>query len=409
MDDAAHIAEDQPGADQPATPQQRGGTRPVRADRTPGHPQHGHQGQQRGRQQPADLAAELRGEQPRDAGRAAEAAATPAPAADGPGLRAVQAAETVVADGQLQDVVVRRPAEVGPVSGRHQFGGQHPPAAADQDAGPGQQQLPHPPPELRRTRPQVGQREPRHHQERLHHLGQEREAEHDAGQHQPPRAPVLQGPDGGVGGDGEQQHEQGIGVVEPEHQRGDRGQRHDQPGDEPGRGTEPPPDRRVQHGDRGHSFECLRHQQAPVVDAEYPARYLHHPQRGWCFVHGDEVRGVEGAEEERLPALGPGLDRGGVEVVGPPVPAEVDQVQERGQGQQPAHGRADPPRVGVRPAQQPSAVAVGVPGSARVRGRGRRGGQWILPSGWMDGLVAGRCAAVAAACCGRGPPNTHVR
>ena len=56
----------------------------------------------------------------------------------------VEPAEAVVADGELQDVVVGRAAEVRPVGRRGQLGGQHPPAGAGHDGRAGQQQLPDP-------------------------------------------------------------------------------------------------------------------------------------------------------------------------------------------------------------------------------------------------------------------------
>ena len=119
-----------------------------------------------------------------------------------------------------------------------------------------------------------------------------------------------------------------------------------------------------------------------------------------------KLDGVEGAEEERLPAPGPGVDRGGVEVVGPAVPAEVDQVQERGQRQQPDQGGPGPARVGVRPAQQPFRC-----GRARAGGPspGARPAVVVAVNGcsrrWRPRVSAGGRGADVPA---RGR-NTHVR
>ena len=48
----------------------------------------------------------------------------------------------------------------------------------------------------------------------------------------------------------QQQHEQRVGVVEAEHEHGDRGEGQDGPGQQAGRRAEPPAHGRVQHADR---------------------------------------------------------------------------------------------------------------------------------------------------------------
>ena len=85
------------------------------------------------------------------------------------------------------------------------------------------------------------------------------------------------------------------------------------------------------------------------------AGQLHHPQRGRGLVDGDEVGGVERAEEERLPALRAGLDRGRVEVVGPAVAA---QARTGRAARSPRAGRAAPGRA--------HAGSVGRPRSSRA-------------------------------------------
>ena len=287
----------------------------------------------------------------------------PPPArADGAGLVAGQPAQAVVADGELQDAVGGRAAEVGPVRRRGELRGQDPPARAGDDAGSHQQRLPDPLAQPGRSGPQVGGGEPRHHQERLHHLGQEREPDQQAGEHQPPGPPVLDRADQRVGRRGHQQHEQRVRVVEPEHQRRRRGERQYQPGDQASRGPEPALDRGVEQQDRAHALQRLRCQHRPLAEAEYPPGQLHHPQRARRLVHGDEAGLVERAEEERLPALRAGLDRGRVEVVRPAVPAQVPQVEEGGQREQPEQRRASPAGIGLRPAQQaPGPAGAGSP------------------------------------------------
>ena len=122
VDDSLHVAEHQrrsPAASRP-TAGRTPGSATVRGRRAPRHPQQRGERDQRRREQPADLAAELGAEQPEQPGRAAEAAAAawPPPPMPSPVSAAVEPAEAVVAEGQLQDVVVGRPAEVGPVGGR---------------------------------------------------------------------------------------------------------------------------------------------------------------------------------------------------------------------------------------------------------------------------------------------------
>ena len=73
---------------------------------------------------------------------------------------------------------------------------------------------------------------PGNHEESLQHLGQEGEADGTARQRHPAVLRRLDGPHHEVGGRHQQQHQQRIGVVEPEHQRGHRGQRQRRAGDQ---------------------------------------------------------------------------------------------------------------------------------------------------------------------------------
>src|ERR1019366_4115985 len=89
VDDAAHEAEYRAGDQQPAAPQHRGRPDAVGPRAPPADPQQRDQRHQRGRQQPADLAAELTLEQPDHAGWAAPDRAAPtasSAAADRAGL-----------------------------------------------------------------------------------------------------------------------------------------------------------------------------------------------------------------------------------------------------------------------------------------------------------------------------------
>ena len=137
VDDALGVAEDQPGQEEPAPEEQEGRPGAVGAGRPAGHPQDGHQADQRTGDQPGDLAAERLGEQPVPSGRAPHGAGGPA-AADAALLVAAEAADAVVAEDQVEDVVVGRAPDVRPGGRRGQLHDGHPPAGRhhEGDAGP---------------------------------------------------------------------------------------------------------------------------------------------------------------------------------------------------------------------------------------------------------------------------------
>ena len=109
----------------------------------------------------------------------------------------------------------------------------------------------------------------------------------------------LQGPHGGVGGQGEQENEKGVGVVVAEHQDRHRRRRHHGTGQERRARTEPPADRGVEQSHAGHAFERLGHEDAPRVQTEETGGELHHPQGGRRLVDGDEVRGSRTSRRRR--------------------------------------------------------------------------------------------------------------
>jgi len=81
---------------------------------------------------------------------------------------------------------------------------------------------------------------------------------------------VLERPHEAVGRGDEHQHEQRVGIVEAEHQRGHGSEREDRPGGETGGGAEPALDGRVQQGHRRDALQGLGHQHAPAAEAEDP-------------------------------------------------------------------------------------------------------------------------------------------
>ena len=104
----------------------------------------------------------------------------------------------------------------------------HEPARRDDHRGQRGEQLQQPRPQPGRAGHQVDEPQRGHDQQGLPHLREEPEADRSAGSDQPPRRRPrgcrVDGPDHGVPGRDEQQHQQRIGVVEAEHQHGGRGQ-----------------------------------------------------------------------------------------------------------------------------------------------------------------------------------------
>ena len=81
---------------------------------------------------------------------------------------------------------------------------------------------------------EVDEPEGRQHEDGLQHLGQEAEADEREGERQPAAARRLEGPGHAVGTERQDEHEQGVGVVEAEHQDGDRREGHHGAGEQPG-------------------------------------------------------------------------------------------------------------------------------------------------------------------------------
>ena len=264
-----------------------------------------------------------------------------------PGLVAGDPAEAVVAEDEVQDVVVLRTADVRAVGGRCQDHGGHPPAGRDERGHAHHGDLPHPPPPSGRRREQVDDGHHREDQEGLHHLGDEAESHQRTGEDEPLRLRPLEAARGGVEGAREQQGEHGVGIVVAEHERRHRRERdHGAPEDRSLR-AEPAPDGQVDKADGCHALERLRRQHAPRVEPEDAGRDLHRPEEGRRLVDGDEIGRVGGPEEERLPALGARLHGRGVEGVAPPARPEVPQVEDGGGGEQREECGPHPGRVAL--------------------------------------------------------------
>ena len=179
------------------------------------------------------------------------------------------------------------------------------------------------------TECEVGDRKSRHDQHHLQLLGEEAEPDEHADQDHPPKPACLNGfqtrPDRGD----HQQDEQRLGIVEPEHHRGDRGERQRRTGEDACPVPEVPARHPVEQCHRSHAHQGVGHQDRPRVQSEDPHRQRRNPQRRRRFVDRDRVRHIRRPEEPCLPRLRPGLDRRGVERVGPTVRREVPEVDDR--------------------------------------------------------------------------------
>ena len=192
----------------------------------------------------------------------------------------------------------------GRADGRDQLDDGDPPSGRHQQRHAGPDQLAEPAPQGRRRRDEVDEAEGRDHQQGLEHLREEAEADQGEGEEEPAGRGGLQRPDHRVRAGGQQQHEQRVGVVEAEHEHGDRREREHGPGQQAGRGREPAPDRRR----RGSpprprpptpAGTRMLHELRPKIRAE--SAMTHSEAGGLSTVI--EAAASDAAEEERLPAL----------------------------------------------------------------------------------------------------------
>ena len=141
-------------------------------------------------------------------------------------LVAGQAAETVVTENEVEQAVVLRPADVGAVGGRRQHDDHHPPPRRYHHGDARGDQLADAAPEWYGCGQEVGRGQRRHDQERLHHLGDKPKPHQGKSQDEPTGGGLVDGTRRGIGGAAQQQDEQSVGVVEPEHQGRHGGERH---------------------------------------------------------------------------------------------------------------------------------------------------------------------------------------
>ena len=172
------------------------------------------------------------------------------------GLVAGQPAETVVAQRQFDDAVVLRATDVRPRGRRPQFDEQQIPPAGHHDA-------PRQATSSRASRRRSGRlpatryaaAKPGSTRNACSILARKPKPTAAPARDQPPTAAVLfAGALHAVGARDQQQHQQRVGIVEPEHQRGDGRQRQHRAGEQRRAGPADPPHRGVEQRDRGDAL-----------------------------------------------------------------------------------------------------------------------------------------------------------
>ena len=238
MDGAAHEAEHGAGHHKPAAPCDHLRAAHAGARGAGQAHERDHDARERGGRQPRPLRAPHAVEQARDAGLAPHAgmpgrdggaAGARASRDDGALHGAGYAPEAVVAKGKLKKRVCLRAADVRAHARGHEHGEQHPPAGARHERAHGSRAVKQPAAHGGGACHQEGNCKPGQDQERLQLLGEERDAARDAGERHPRgAAPVaagrgleLQRAQHAVHACDQQQHQQGVRVVEAEHQARD--------------------------------------------------------------------------------------------------------------------------------------------------------------------------------------------
>ena len=143
-------------------------------------------------EQPRDLAAVVGVEHPGQARGApvaavATSASCPDSSADGAGLVAVDPAEAVVAEGELEERIRLRATDIGALVGGDELNDRDPPAGGGDEGETSDDGVPEPPEERQVGRDEVGQREAGHDEQHLESLGEEADAEEDTDEGKPPR------------------------------------------------------------------------------------------------------------------------------------------------------------------------------------------------------------------------------
>nr|WP_238845456.1 hypothetical protein [Nocardia terpenica] len=158
------------------------------------------------------------------------------------------------------------------------------------------------PPPTRGGADEPREQEHRKYQPGLNHLGLECETDEQTGQQQPSRPVGEYCRRHRVGGEHQQQNQQRVGDISAIQRDRDRCACHGRGCDEARNGSRDPANCPVQHQDCQHTLDRLRQHHRPDVRAEDPHRDSLYPEGAGQLVDTDGPLGVEGREEEVVPA-----------------------------------------------------------------------------------------------------------
>ena len=347
MKDAAGAAEDRGVAQGPADPEQnrlgprrqrRRRARPSRVDEEPDDGQ---------RQQPADLPRQERRRQaPRSGRHSLQSIARADRRRRRVGLRvhrglavtreqppAVpdEALQAVVVKGQLQHRIAPAAADEGPAVLRRQVVGERPGERHRDQHRERRRRMSQAPTHRDRRSEDVDEEKTWRDHQRRQHLDVVADAEERRRQQEKPPAAALGGEAQGPGREQQDQDETALGVGGAIDGDADGCQRQKEGGEQSRCRAETAPDEVEQQDDRGNSLDDLRQQHAQTAEAENPRARRLDPEGERRLVEGHEAAGIEGVEEEVVPALQHAADAGAVIFVAEAVLVEVPAAQQDGE------------------------------------------------------------------------------
>ena len=263
---------------------------------------------------------------------------------DGPCFISGQTPEAIITEGQFQEGVVLRPTDIRTIRGGNDDGEQNPPAGGDDHGDDRGQTIKDSLADFGGRGEEEGDRDSREDQHDLQLLGQESEADEHAGEDHPPGPrPIsfttgiqFQRPHDRVAGGDHQQDQQGVRIVETEHESGDRGRDEGSSGDDSGPVAPVSAYQSVNQVGGRHAHQGLREKNRERVESEKTHREGHEPERGGWLIHGDGVPRVERSPQEGFPALRPGLGCGRVEFVRITGSRQIDEEDASGRDEQQA-------------------------------------------------------------------------
>ena len=319
-------------------------------------PQAKQQSCQRQRQEPAHLRRLVRAQQTQGADgrvvpqRAANRQLRPAGCRNlvaighgrwGLALRAMgEARQSVVDERQLEHGVAVGAAGIGPAGRGNEIvddrpcerdGRQHDPAEAEPH-DPAQQRLRPPQQEVRR-------RHGWHEYQCCRHLDVEGEPDACHRREQPSAAAGLQGPHQRTQGQQQHHDETAVGIVGAVDGDADGHEREEQRRQQAGQLAERAPHQDVNQHDGDHAFDHLGQQHGEAVEPEHLGGGDLQPERDRRLVERDEACGIEGIEEEIVPAPEHAAHARGVVGAAPAVLRQPQRAQDDRENEYAAQGQ----------------------------------------------------------------------